>query len=343
MRKLLCVLAAAVLLFTCAFAEEDTSVIASFDGGVITFNEVYDEFTQMAELYSLFYNFDVMSDPATSLQLQQDIVDEMLRDRIMYAYIEKEGVVLMTPEREAELTAYAQREYQALLDETVRYYLEEGLDEASALPLAEQDLVDSGMDVDSLIDFYITNEKTENAHAYLAGEVTVNEADVRDLYDWRLEEDTAYYSEAPWEYAFDALFGDALLTYIPEGMREVRVYSFDTAEEAESALGGILSGEYMEFDPYLLCANCYLLEDSLLEAALALENPGESTGILPSSEGFAVITYVGELKAGPVAYEEVYETLYSEVELSLIEGAFENKLDKLIEQANVQYFWDRLG
>lgn len=101
-------------------------------------------------------------------------------------------------------------------------------------------------------------------------------------------------------------------------------------------------------DTYLRSTGYYVSKDSLLwprefiDAAMALENPGDCSGAVRIADGVCILQYVGEVPAGEVPFESVKAQLQ---EVALAEAqfnAYEARMNEWIQQAEVKYYPERM-
>ena len=101
-------------------------------------------------------------------------------------------------------------------------------------------------------------------------------------------------------------------------------------------------------DEMLRGTGYYVSEDSLLwssemiEAAMALENVGDISGMIRLDGGVGLLQYVGEVPEGAVAYEDVKEALTQETLANMKQETYDAQLATWIESANVKYYPERM-
>jgi hypothetical protein len=88
---------------------------------------------------------------------------------------------------------------------------------------------------------------------------------------------------------------------------------------------GIYSDGEQPEGGYYVCSSTSRLDGSMVEAAMALGSPGEISGPVREDLGASFLMYVGDVEpAGAVAFDEVRG--------SLLDGAYEARLEKLMSQ-----------
>lgn len=376
-------------------AYRDNSVIAVFDGGNVSFAEVYALYSEIEALYSdlwELYGEQEVFTAENALEIQQEITRNLVEDKVIDAWLEKNRIELLTGEQTEAAAAEGRAEYALLLEETTLYYIEEGLDPDAAAAQAQAELIEIGSSEEEMIRFAVDNARSAALTDLLAGEVTVSEEELEEAYLARVQEDTLYYSAYPEDFAVEMLYGTSGIAYIPEGYRRARLIliPFDeeamneydllyveepteenlaradalyealrpAAEEVSQRLGegesfDILLQEYTAGEIYMaelctesgfcVCDGCYLIDEEAVGAVMALENPGDVTAPVRTGWGWAILEYSGDLEAGTVPLENIRESLYESVYEQLRLEACSNAVERLCEEANVVYFFERLG
>ena len=215
-------------------AYEDSSVIAVFDGGKVTFEEVYNEYASLMEYYAYLYELlgiDMEDNPEEAYQMQVMIAENLVSRKVIDLYLAENGVELLSAERRAKIEATAKAEYEENLEQVKLYFVESGLSEEEALVQAQNELELSGLDEETLIDEYISDAQSAAELEYFTSGVVATEEDVKALYEERLASDTEYYSVYPEEYGFEAIYSESAIAYVPEGYRRVRLVLVEFDEE----------------------------------------------------------------------------------------------------------------
>ena len=164
----------------------DPSVVAIFDGGFITFDEAYDEYQYLVELYAMFYGEDLNALTDEAREVQLDLLRQMVAEKLVNAHLEAEGVQLLTDEETAALRAQAAEAYEI-------HKSQEPEDDTT---------------LEEFTEAYLNEAMSNAALEYVAGDVTVTDEDVRALYDEALENDREYYEANPQDYGFEALLAE---------------------------------------------------------------------------------------------------------------------------------------
>ena len=214
------------------------SVIAAFDGGEVTFKEVYAAYEEAMGYYEeLLRSFGMEPDfaPEELLQVQIELAQELADAKIINAYLDENGIVLLSEAEATELTAQAESEYSAMFDQAVDEMVSNGFDRQEAAEYLEGYFREFGMGLEDMIDEHLAEARQEALTALLAGVVEISEEDILLAYNELLQSDCEYYTEYPEDYAFDALYSEEPIAYVPEGYRRVRMLIVPFDDESMSA------------------------------------------------------------------------------------------------------------
>jgi len=355
----------------------DPSVVAIFDGGFITFDEAYDEYQYLVELYAMFYGEDLNALTDEAREVQLDLLQQMVAEKLVNAHLEAEGVQLLTDEETAALRAQAAEAYEI-------HKSQEPEDDTT---------------LEEFTEAYLNEAMSNAALEYVAGDVTVTDEDVRALYDEALENDREYYEANPQDYGFEALYGDSPITWIPEGYRRVRlllvpfddelsakydeylIAEYDAIDDAAIAAaqqgktdvlallkpqaeavrarldagetfeallaeyntGAEQMGETGEAQGFALSADSLYFSDTIEAAAMALKAPGDVSDAVPCDWGYVFIEYMNDIPSGPVAFENLRETFAQNARTDALYRQYDEKVAQWLEASNPEYFPDRMN
>ncbi len=355
----------------------DPSVVAIFDGGCITFDEAYDEYQYLVELYAMFYGEDLneLADEAREVQLE--LLEQLVAEKLVDVHLEADGVQLLTDEETAALRAQAAEAYEV---------------HSSQEP-------DDDTTLEAFTEAYLNEALSSAALEYVAGDVTVTDEELRALYEESLANDKEYYEAYPQDYGFEALYGDSPLTWIPEGYRRVRlllvpfdddlaaqydeylVAEYDALDDAaiaaaqkgkedvlallkpqaeavkarldagetfeallaEYSSGAEQMGETGSADGFALSADSLYFSDSIEAAAMALKSPGDVSDAVPCDWGYVFIEYMNDIPSGAVAFETIRDALAESARTDALYRQYDETLSKWLEAANPEYFPDRMN
>ena len=204
-------------------AYSDPTVIAVFDGGTVKFEEVFNEYLSRCEIYSMFYDVDLTNEPDLSRQVQKEIVDSFIEEKLIEAYAAAQNKELVTDADKVQARADAEEYYSLLYEETYQFYISEGYNSEEAEKLTVSELDENECDVDSLYQSYLEEIRQNAINALLVGDVELSEEAVQEVYNDLLQSDMDYYSTYPEDYSYTALYDETPVVWIPEGYRLVRM------------------------------------------------------------------------------------------------------------------------
>ncbi len=217
-------------------AYEDAGIIAVFDVGQVTFDEVYAAYSELIDYYRSVYEafgMEYRPDAAEEMSLQTELARSIADEKLLAYYLADRGIQLLSPEDLERVREDARTDYALICEENRLYYLEEGYGEEEAKLLAEQYMQENGLSEDDLYEAYLNAEKQEALVHFLAGEIVLSDEEINAVYEAHVEADREYYTEYPDEFAFDALYSDNPVTYVPEGYTRMQLLLLGFDEETQ--------------------------------------------------------------------------------------------------------------
>jgi len=100
--------------------------------------------------------------------------------------------------------------------------------------------------------------------------------------------------------------------------------------------------ERLRASGYYVSAESLLWSEEMVAAAMKLENPGDISGAVRVPNGVCILQYVGEVPAGAVALEDVHEILKEQTLEDAQYAAYEEQLNKWLEEADAVYYPERM-
>lgn len=93
---------------------------------------------------------------------------------------------------------------------------------------------------------------------------------------------------------------------------------------------------------YYVCAGAQLWAPAFIEAAMALNEPGQISGPVRMADGIHILFYNADLAAGPVPYEQVRDYVAESVVYQLESQAYAAALDSWMEQLGAHVYLEEL-
>ena len=365
-----------------------SAVAAAFDGGFVTFDEVFQEYRAYLEFSPLFLGGKAIESGARTEELLLSLTERIVREKVLKARLS--GAELLSDEEKASVVAEAERAYLDMRNERARYYANET--PKKARELADADMAEAGMDFPSLVSVYLSRARSEAAVRFLAGDAKPAEEDVLSLYERRVREDEAYYGTNPEEYVWAA----DTAAWVPEGYRRARLLLVPFSAEQSALYDDLLirlcgdvesgaeicarmDGIYRQIAPeadrvsarleagedfdavlrdygaaeeflgemggpegFLVSADLGFIEESLREAVLTLQNPGDVSGRVACDFGYLFAQYLSEVPAGPRPLEEIRGALEEAALDAKRREIYDSTLSAWVGEANPEYFLERV-
>ena len=227
-------------------AMPDSSIIASFDGGTVSFAEVYEAYEEVMAYYrEWFFQMDPEAEFTLeeSLQIQTELASDLADAKIIENYLQKNGFVLLTDEQLGEIARQTEEQWEQMAANVTEYFVSTGHDDETARQLAESYLSENALGLEEQLEENLEHARQHALTELLAGTVTVTEEDLADAYEALVNSDREYYTASPEEYAFDALYADVPIGWIPEGYRRVRMVIVPFDDESMEAYDLLYSEE----------------------------------------------------------------------------------------------------
>jgi len=115
----------------------------------------------------------------------------------------------------------------------------------------------------------------------------------------------------------------------------------------EDLLAGIGDDPAMKDMPlqetgYYISANSLLYSPEMISAAMALEKPGDVSGLVRIPEGYCILEYLGDVPAGPVALDQVREPLLETTLENARYAEYEKQMNQWLQDAGAKYYPERM-
>ena len=362
-----------------ADAYDPNAIAAEFDGGVVTVGEAAEEYRLIASYYEML-GMDVSEyAESTKQEILNGLVENKLleikaKEFGVYELSDARRAELeeqVRAEYEDNLNYYMAFRYEEgksedeVRSETEAYLQENGLSYEEMLASAEQeawrdslyDYVTSGMTIsdEQLRAFYdeqLTSMELTYSASYDeyeadcdAGRTVVwNPEGVRRMQAILIDfdaEQAAQYADLQAELAA----GDAA------NMDQIEALYQSLMPRAQEALSRAQQGE--DFATLMqeyggtgeagirISAKSSMYGDAVRDAAMALVNVGELSGLVECDEGICILLYAGDIAPGAVPYEEVADGLRTSYEEEIRFSQYNATVSQWMEAANIQYHTDR--
>ena len=344
-----------------AQADYDADAIAAeFEGGVVTVGEAMAEYQTLASYYEMLgvQPEDYAEDAKTT------VLSGLVETKILALKAQELGLDAMTDEERAEIEAQAAADFEELVDYYMAFRAEEGKSEEEAREETISYLAESGDTLESAIEDALLNATQQRLYDYVTAEMSVDDAQLRSFYDEQLESAELIYSADFSQYETILIPFDAdqsveylsLSAAVEEGdaakSTELDALYAALEPEAQRALdrlnGGedfaALAAEYGSLGPdggSFVGSQSTLYGDEFRDAALALTNIGDTSGVVRTEGGLCILRYASDVTPGAVPYEQVAGTLRGDYEEELKLKQYNDTVVRWIADANVKYYTDR--
>ena len=345
----------------------ETLIVAKYNGGVVTSEEALERYEELTN--SLALEGEEIS---SSEQLLARAIEEIVSERVAYAKAAELGLTEYTDSDMAEITETANAEYVAL----VEVYSEVDDDPESYLEETEGITLES-LTADVRADYWktklydsvtsgVTISSTEITESYdtLLEEQTLAFASNHAAFENALMSDEVivYYPEGyrSVKLVTAALDPDSALrayqikqsleTADEESAKELRaeydsLYA-DAEEAAKRFISRVNAGEEFEtvasdmglpIESVMIAEDTFIYDTALVEAAMALEKPGDVSGVVKTEDGVYVLRYASNTEAGPIPLSSVSAMLTARAKGEAMDAAYDEALAGWLEAANAEY------
>ena len=148
-----------------------------------------------------------------------------------------------------------------------------------------------------------------------------------------------------------ALDASADAEQIAELQAQLDAYYAPLEDRADALLQALASGDALEslssqyggeLEEGCVCADSSLWTQELVDAAMALANPGDVSGIVRTGDGVYILQYVEDVPEGTVAMSEVYDELSAQTRETARYLAYETQINTWMEEADPKYYPERM-
>ena len=355
------------------------AIAAEFDGGVVTVGEAAEEYQLIASYYEML-GMDISEyAESTKQELLNGLVENKLleikaKEFGVYELSDARRAELeaqVRAEYEDNLNYYMAFRYEEgksedeVRSETEAYLKENGLSYEEMLASAEQEAWR-----DSLYD-YVTGDMSisdEQLRQFYDEQLTSMELAYSASYDeyeadcdagrtvvWNPEgvrrvqailidfdaEQAEQYANLQAELAAGESANMDALEALYESLRPRAQEALSRAQQGEDFAA--LMQEYggTGADGIRISAKSSMYGDALRDAAMALANVGDLSGLVECDAGICILRYAGDIASGAVPFEEVADSLRASYEEEIKFSQYNATISEWMESANIQYHTDR--
>lgn len=140
---------------------------------------------------------------------------------------------------------------------------------------------------------------------------------------------------------------------VASGQEEIRAHAEEVLAlcQQEGADFDALMAEYngdtatgtLVTEGYPVCADNDVYVEAFTEGAMALENPGDISGLIASDYGFHILFYASDVEAGDLPLEgELYDALSGELLAEKKETAYNDACQAWIDEADIKTYVSKL-
>ncbi len=204
-----------------ALKKQYSGVVATYDGGEITQEDVMCSFTSqysyMSQLYSM-YGVNMSSDVVTNIE--QAVAEDAVQNVAVARQLEERGLKL-DDEKLAELQAEADEHYQEAYD--AFYSSATGENDEVRAKQTEYNLTVNGYTKDALYNLELANANRELLEQAVRDEITeVSDEELQASYDAKVSEDEEEYADSASSFESAMSSDDKVVCWMPEGYRTVK-------------------------------------------------------------------------------------------------------------------------
>ena len=104
----------------------------------------------------------------------------------------------------------------------------------------------------------------------------------------------------------------------------------------------LMQAEPLRTEGYYISDQTYLFSTEFIQGSMILERPGQVSTPLRSGAGLHLVEYVADIAPGEVPLSDVYDAMKAETLKIHQDAYYENYVSGLLDEANVQYYPERL-
>lgn len=204
-----------------ALKKQYSGVLAKYDGGEITQEDIMASYTSQYSYMSQLYSMYGMSMPSSAgTDILQTVVEDKVKSIAIARQIEARGLSL-DDEKLAELQAEADEHYKDAYDSF--YANAKGETEEVRAKQTEYDLATYGYTKDALYGIELAEANQELIEQAVRDEITeVTDEELQAAYDAKVAEDEENYGASAGSFESAMTSADSVVAWMPEGYRTVK-------------------------------------------------------------------------------------------------------------------------
>lgn len=339
-------------------AETDPVVAVEYNGGQIMSDEVSVRYSE--ELAS--YVFSGYTEEEVSASVLNEVMQDMVLERVLLAQAQKLGEYELTSADEAQIDAQAQATLEERLEQCRSFVYTEGMSEAETTEAAAAFLKETeGLDLEAIRADLADSWWKQKLRDAVVKSVEVDSAAILDAYNERLSDQRERFSADHAAFESAHINGEAIL-YNLSGYRAVKLLKLegDDAANAEDIRAQLVAGA--SFDEYLdqygkdegmktaalrdsgyyISESTATLPETVVTAAQSLSHSGDISPVISTEDGAYILYYVGPVAAGDVDMAQVYDDVAASALAAAQDIAYDAQLTAWLEEADAKYYPERM-
>lgn len=353
------------------------AIAAEFDGGVVTVAEAIEEYNMIAAYYEMMG----MDEADYAENAKITVLDGLIEGKILENKAREAGVYELTAEQQAEIEARVQAEYEDNINYYMAFRFDESKTDEQVREETITYLNENGYSYESMLEDARQNAWQDQLYTHITRDMAVTDEQMREFYESQITSAELTYSADFSAYEMDSLGGGIVVWHpegVREVQAILVSFSDDQAVEYLTLQAAIENGDSTQLDALEALYNALepkaqealeraaagedfqalmaeygdagfscvseqstLCGDAFRDAAMALANPGDISGLVQTDGGLCIIRYVGDVPAGRVAYEDVRDELLVNYEAELKSSLYNATVVGWLQEANVKYYTDR--
>lgn len=361
---------------TIALIENPDAIAAEFNGGTITAAEAAEEYA----LISGYYQLMGMDEAEYAENAKYSVIDGLVEQKVLELKAKEAGVYELTDERKAQIEEQVKAEYEDNIEYYMAFRFDDSKSDAQVREETIAYLNENGYSYEQMLFDAQQNAWRDALYEHLTKDMVIEDEQLREFYETQVTTDEMTYQASFAEYELDAEAGRTIVwhpagvrrvEYFQLGFDDSQAIEYlslqaaiengDTSRQAEldalyaqlesraqAALSRVQGGEDFasvaaEFGGAMeasVAAQSALCGEDFRDAAMALVNVGDVSGVVHTDGGVCILRYAGDVAEGRVPFEDVAETLRvnyaEEIKTSLYNATVLHWMD----EANIQYHLD---